>query len=320
MSASSPPASGAASRRIWAAASTLAALLLVYFSAEWFRATWRAVAAGAERPRIDLGWSAVGIALLVAHAATSVRLWRQVVQATGAAFTPRAALDSFVPSLLARYVPGKVWANGARLFLARRAGVPLVGGTGALLWEMGVVFGTGGLVAAAVLAIAGARTPLLAAALLTAASVVGFAALSALAATARRTDGRLAAWLHAAQAVRSPRALGPAAGTALLGWVAYGAAHVAFLRALQPVTLHEGALAAGAVVLAWAGGVLAVIAPAGLGVRDGLLYAMLGALLDPARALVYVALTRLAQFAVDALLTAVWFIARLGARRPAPGA
>jgi glycosyltransferase 2 family protein len=301
---------------IWAVVSTVLALLLLALATFWFRQRWREVIGLGPLPAIGWPWVGLGALLLVAHAATSVRLWMQVVRATGARFTTSEAADTFMPSLLARYVPGKVWANGARMVLARRAGVTLGSATGAMLWEMAIVLFTGGIFALALLAGSADRRDLLLALILCVVAAGVLATLSVLAAAARRAHSTtLARWLRGAEVVRSPLQLAPAFGTALVGWILYGAAHVAIILALGDVPPAAWPLVGGAVAIAWAGGFIAIVAPAGLGVRDGLLLVMIGAVLDPVRALLFVAISRLAQFAVDLLLTAGWLGLRLTRRR-----
>lgn len=301
---------------LWAVVSTALALLLLALAAFWFRQRWREVIGLGPLPPIGWPWVVLGALLLVVHVSTSIRLWMQVVRATGASFTVAEAVDTFMPSLLARYVPGKVWANGARMVLARRAGVTLGSATGAMLWEMAIVLFTGGVFALALLAGSADRRDLLLALILCVVAAGVLATLSVLAAAARRAHGTtLARWLRGAEVVRSPLQLAPAFGTAFVGWILYGVAHVAIILALGDVPAAAWPLVGGAVTIAWAGGFIAIVAPAGLGVRDGLLLVMIGAVLDPVRALLFVAISRLAQFAVDLLLTAGWLGLRLTRRR-----
>uniref|UniRef100_UPI00373AEAA4 hypothetical protein n=1 Tax=Nocardiopsis halophila TaxID=141692 RepID=UPI00373AEAA4 len=94
------------------------------------------------------------------------------------------------------------------------------------------------------------------------------------------------------------------ATAAALGWT---------LAAWIPLSLHIGALAAGAdgagwralpvaagaYALAWTLGVLFVIAPAGVGVRELVLVVALSPVLSPGAALVVAALSRLVMTAAD---------------------
>jgi glycosyltransferase 2 family protein len=297
------------SRPLVAILPTLLALALLAFAGRWFALRWQAVMGTAERPAIAWGWLGLAAFLLMVHASTAMVIWRQVLAAVGARLTWRETLDSFAPSLLARYVPGKVWANAVRLGLARRAGVRLGASAGAILWETQVALGTGGLVAFVGLSIAGEAQ----------ARTAGWLVLGVLAAwvvaavVARRASGAaLIERFGGAGPVREPAVLLPAVLTSVLGWVLFSLAHLAVVRAVAPVGLDALPVVAGAVALAWAGGYLAIVMPLGLGVRDGLLLVLLAGTLTPAPALLFVALSRLVQLAVDATITGGWLVRQLG--------
>lgn len=308
------PRARSVSDRLLAALPTLLALLLLAVAVRWFSARWDVVLAGGPRPDVTWPWLLVAFGLLVAHAGSAVVIWRLVLRAVGAPLTFREALDSFVPSLLVRYVPGKIWANTIRLALTRRAGVRYGATTGAILWETLVAVGSAGIVALAGLAASAQQNAVRAAAVLVLATLGAWIATGLL---VRHPRG--AALLHrlgGTDPVRSPVALAPSVATSLVGWALYGTAHLAIVRALAPVGLDAWPLIVGTVALAWAGGYLAIVMPMGLGVRDGILLVLLAPLLDPARALLFVALSRLVQLAVDGSVTVGWII--LQSMRPAP--
>jgi glycosyltransferase 2 family protein len=301
-------------RPVLAALPTLLAVALLAVAARWFALRWDAVMAGDARPPVAFAWLVPAALLLGLHAASSVILWRSVLRAVGVTLSGREAVDSFVPSLLARYVPGKIWASAVRLELARRAGARLGAGAGAILWETLIALGSAGLVALVGLREAGRPEAVRAAALLAAGAAMVWVATAML---SRHPRG--AAVLHrigGTEPVRAPAALAPAVGAVLMCWALFAFAHLAIVRAVAPVGLESLPLVAGAVTLAWAGGYLAVVMPMGLGVRDGLLLVLLAPLLDPPGALLFVALSRLVQLAVDGGITAGWLLQR-SLRRPA---
>lgn len=309
--------------RLRAALPTVLAVILLAFAWRWFAVRWAGFAGVVERPPILWRWLVAAFALLILHAASALMIWRQLLAAVGARLTWRQAADSFLPSLLARYVPGKIWANAVRLALAARAGVTLGTSTGAILWETLIALSTASLVAMVGLSqralAADAPFPgddsfssgdasFRSAAFLFVGTLVAWGAVALL---ARSTRG--AALLHrfgGTDPVRRPTALAPAAVTSGLGWLIYGAAHLCIALSLSPVSPVSYGVLAGAVALAWAGGYLAVVMPVGLGVRDALLVVLLAPLLDPERALLFVALSRLVQLAVDSSLTFGWLSAR----------
>ncbi len=312
-----------ATTRLRSALPTLLAAILLVFAWRWFSVRWAGWAGVVERPPIRWQWLVAAFALLVLHAASALTIWRQLLAAVGARLTWREAADSFLPSLLARYVPGKIWANAARLALAKRAGVALGTSTGAILWETLIALGTAALVAVIGLSqrlrpsdapfpagdsFSAADAPLQAAAVLLVGTLLAWFAVALLARSERG-----AALLHrfgGTAPVKRPAALAPAILTSAAGWLIYGAAHLCIAWSLSPVLPVSYPVLAGAVALAWAGGYLAVVMPVGLGVRDALLVVLLAGVLDPERALLFIALSRLVQLAVDSSLTFGWLSAR----------
>ncbi|MBX7117795.1 MAG: flippase-like domain-containing protein [Gemmatimonadaceae bacterium] len=312
----SAPIPAAAPRRgLLAALPTLLALALLGFAARWFAARWQAVMGDGPPPPIAWGWLAVGFVLLALNAVLALAIWRQVLAAVGAPVRWRQALDTQAPSLLARYLPGKVWANAVRVALARRAGVAVGSGAGAVVWETLVMLGAAGLVALAGLGWHGEANATRAAAGL----VAGIAAAWMLTALVSRhpRGAALLARVGGTGPVRSPAALAPSVLLGIAGLLTFGAAHLAIARAVAPVGLADYPLVAGAVALAWAGGFLAIVMPLGLGVRDGILLVLLAPVLSPAQGLLFVALSRLVQLGLDAVVTGGWMVGQVRWRRPA---
>jgi hypothetical protein len=91
-----------------------------------------------------------------------------------------------------------------------------------------------------------------------------------------------------------------------LAWIVYGSAHWALARSILPVALTDLPSVAGASALAWAGGYLAIVMPAGIGVREGLLVLLLAPMLGAGPVAVLAAGIRLLSLGVDLSITAVW--------------
>lgn len=297
---------------LWRHAPTAVAIVLLIWAVQWFSARWAvAFREGVTLP-IDARWLVVAGALLVVHAATAVVIWRQALRGVGVELTPRVALDLFAPSILPRYIPGRLWANAARVALAKRVGITLTRTSGAFIWETAIALATAALVAGVGLAGRVDGTYVWTAFGLLAA-VVAFVAM--LAVTARAT--RVATWLArlgSSAMVPPPVLLLRTALVAMVGWLCFGLAHVAVARSVASVGLSDLPLVIGSTALAWAIGFVAIIVPLGLGVRDGLLVVLLTSLLSPPQALLFVALARLVQLAVDISITAGWLV--LALRRP----
>jgi hypothetical protein len=280
-----------------AAAPTLLAVALLIVAGRWFVDRWREVGAQAGPIAITWGWLAVAAALLVLHAGTALVTSRVMLVVADVRLTWGQAADVFVPSLLARYVPGRVWANAARLALGRRIGVSLRSAGAAMVWETLVALATAGTVAA--LMLRGRIAPAL---WWTAAGcAVGLFAVTIVFVRLRRPA----------------RGLFAATVVAFLGWGCFAAAHLAVARSVASVGLSDLPLIAGAMALAWSAGYLAIVVPLGIGVRDGLLLVLLASLFDPAAALVFVALARVVQLGVDLALTSAWLLARRARAIPA---
>lgn len=273
-----------------AAAPTLLAVALLVVAGRWFAERWSEVGAQAGPIAIAWGWLAVAAVLLVLHAGTALVTSRVMLGVADVRLTWGQAADVFVPSLLARYVPGRVWANAARLALGRRIGVSLRSAGAAMVWETLLALATAGTVAA--LTLRGRIAPALwwAAA---GSAVALFAATIVFVRLRRPASGLFVATV-----------------VAFLGWGCFAAAHLAVARSVAAVGLADLPLMAGAMALAWSAGYLAIVVPLGIGVRDGLLLVLLASLIDPAAALVFVALARVVQLGVDLTLTAAWLLAR----------
>jgi uncharacterized membrane protein YbhN (UPF0104 family) len=302
--------------RIRRALPSLLAIVLLGFASSWFAERWELALGAGERPAIAWGWLGLAFLLLVLNAASALVLWRLLLRAVGHALPWPTAADSFIPTLLARYVPGKIWANAARLALAKRAGVHLGASTGAILWESLVALTAAGFVAVAGL-YWNADPAFVRAAALIVVATIGLWLLTAL--LARSAQGAaLMGRLGGTGPAKDPARMVAPLAAAVAGWLLFAAAHLAIARAIAPVGLPEFRLMAGAVALAWTAGYLAFVMPVGLGVRDGLLLALLATILTPAQALLFVAVARLVQLAVDATITLGWLTARAYRLRGTP--
>lgn len=108
-----------------------------------------------------------------------------------------------------------------------------------------------------------------------------------------------------------------ALGWALVMWGGLGL-HIALLAgAFAPLTYQLVAQAVGAMSLAFVAGLIVVVAPAGLGVREALLVLTLGATTSPVAALTVALLSRVTLLLGDVIL-AGWFAFRGAASSHAP--
>lgn len=178
-------------------------------------------------------------------------------------------------SSLGKYLPGKVWAIAGMAVMAQKVGVAPWAATGSAVVLQALAVGTGagivGLTGSVALEAAhpGARAAL---ALLVAASIGGVALV--LWPPFMRRLLRLAS---VAPATAAPRPSGIAAGVVAnaVAWVGYGVALWLLARGLLPHAPLDLVSAIAVFTASYLAGFLALLAPGGLGVREGLFILML---------------------------------------------
>jgi uncharacterized membrane protein YbhN (UPF0104 family) len=219
-------------------------------------------------------------------------------------------LSTFFVGQLGKYIPGSVWSIGAQADLARRHTIAVRVTVTAGLLFLGIHVGTAVLLGSLALLTGGLDSPWPAwvswAALLVA--VVGLAP----------TTVRLAGRVAAGQQIRFGWVdLVVVIGLMAVAWSAYAA-----LTLLLPTTpwSHLPALG-GAFAVAYAVGVVVVVAPAGVGAREAVFVLLLTPVVGVAPATALALTARLVHTCADALLAAVcWQLARAGQRaRLTPG-
>jgi uncharacterized membrane protein YbhN (UPF0104 family) len=274
-------------------------------------------------PRIrdaDFGDLAIATVLLAAYYCMFVVGWQWILRALDIRVTYSVALQAEMASMLAKYVPGGVWTPAARILWLKRTGTqaatPVV--LSSILLEAGLSAVSGVIVFGFGLALIGdADAPLLPLALFTLALVV-----------------LLHPRVFRAIAVRVFKPFGgielpPLPYRVLVGllvfyaasWLVGGAAFLFLVRAvggsagLEAVAFLGGTAAVGAIVA-----VLSVIAPSGLGVREGAMYGLVLAVASSGVALGAVVLNRVAITVVEGLLLLVGTILWRRSRVRAAGA
>lgn len=263
------------------------ALLILWFVVRTFQRNWHDLRAQ------PVAWTlhplpALGSMLLVwSMYAMLIEAWRRMLAGWGQGLAPLPAARIWVLSSLGKYVPGKVWAIAGMALMAREAGVAPWAATSSAILLQALSVGTG----AAVAAIAGgpaieAYRP----GVLPWFWVGGAAAVSGVVALLYPPVSRRLLSL----AGMAPDVPTPGAGPILLGlisnllaWVGYGVAFWLLAAAVLPNSTLQPAAALAAFSASYVIGLVALIAPGGLVVREGLLIAMLsGSLgLGPATAL-----------------------------------
>lgn len=261
---------------------------------ETLRATdWRPAAAP-----LALSTAAL-LAMYLAHAL----LWRTVMTDVGVGRPGiRTTIRLYFLASLGRYVPGKFWQVAGIAVLSNRAGLPPVGATAAALLGQLAFLLSGALFLA--IAMPTGRGAVAAAVGLLGALAALFVVRSApgrrLSAALRARVPRLAPALDLAAGVQPLHAVRWAVAYALT-WVLLGGAFVLFVISFYPDAGGHLRYVAGTVAASYLGGYIAVFAPAGIGVREGLMGVLLADVMPAPAALVVSLASRLWFTAVELL-------------------
>ena len=263
-------------RVVWRAVQWTLGLLVVGFAARALVRNWGDLRsqplAFAPRPL----YLAASVLVVWAMYALLIWAWRFMLASWGQELGGWAAARIWTVSSLGKYVPGKVWAIAGMALMAQQAGVAPWAATASAVVLQALAIGTGaavvGLTGSVALETAhpGARAALLVLMLASAAGiglVLWPAAVRRLLRVARVP----------AESAGAPRPEGVVFGVAanLVAWVGYGTALWLLARGLLP-DVQLGIWTAVAVFTAsYLAGFLALIAPGGLGVREGLFILML---------------------------------------------
>jgi uncharacterized membrane protein YbhN (UPF0104 family) len=306
--ADSPPESAPARSR-WRTVAVLA--VVAGFFVATLAARWNDVIS--LKWRLEPGLFAVATVLLALSYGLVAGLWGLALHRAAGTRLAAGARIWFV-SNLARYVPGNVWSYVGAVELARREGVARRTTLAVMALTQVLSVGVALLVGLPVLVAERAR--LGRPALLGAVVVLVAAALAAifrrqlLGLARRRLPGL------------DPADLTPSAGTVALltvGYAAYwavtGVAFAALVASLYPLDPTDVPVVVAAYAAAYAVGFLALLTPAGLGVREGVLVVALAPVLPAGPALVVALISRLWMMLVELAGAAV---AHLVARRRTP--
>ncbi|HET7790652.1 MAG TPA: hypothetical protein VFK78_07620 [Gemmatimonadales bacterium] len=313
-------------KSLWIGLQTLLGAVVLYAVGKSVLRNWHDVRASG----VHLAFRPVPIALAVlvvlATYALLIESWRLVLQGWDQKLSYPVATRIWSVSNLGRYLPGKVWSVAGMAVLAQQAGVAPWAATGSAIILQALAVGT------AVALVVGTIPAGALAAASPAASAAGLAIAFACAA------GTIAAvsWPPAARRLfrlipklglgNAPplrlKAILVGTGATLAAWVAYGVA----LELWAAGTLGAGragldlASASGAFTASYVIGLLALFAPGGILVREGILFALLQGTIGPASALALAVGSRLLLTFTEiaaALVGLTWRAGRTNAQRSA---
>jgi uncharacterized membrane protein YbhN (UPF0104 family) len=280
-------------RSRWRTAAVAVAVLTFFGIA--LAARWRDVTA--RKWELDPGYLVLATVVLAVSYAMVAALWAAALR-RAAGLGLAAGMRIWFASNLARYVPGNVWSFVGAVELARREGVPRRTTLAVMALAQLLSVGTALLVGLPVLLAGELR-------LGPAVALGGLAvALAALLGVGLRH--RIAALLRrryqevrAAELAPSPRLAAALAAGYGLYWVVTGLAFAGLIRSLRPLAASQVPLAVAAYGAAYAVGFLALVTPAGLGVREGILTLALVPIMPAGAALAVALLSRLWMMLVE---------------------
>ncbi len=296
-----------------------AGALVVGFVVYYLARNWDAVRQAHIVWAFGPGWIVASLAVVLATYVIQVESWRRMLAGWGPRLPWSEAARIWVLSSMGKYLPGKIWAIAGMAVLAQRRGVPAWAATASAILLQAVSIATG----AAIVGLTGiasleAEQPGSRAALLIVllVSVVGLAAVL-WPPVARRLVGLVAPG-SVELATPSGAAILFGVGANAVAWVTYGVALWLLARGVLPqagLQLVEGI---GVFAASYIAGLLFLLAPGGLGVRESVFVLMLQNRIGLANALALAAVSRLGMTVAD-VLAALPFIHTLreGVRDPA---
>jgi glycosyltransferase 2 family protein len=260
----------------WRAAQWLVGILIVGLAARSLLRNWTALRSQPLEWRIAPGWLLLSALVVWAMYALLIIAWRTMLAGWGQRLDPWTAARIWTVSSLGKYLPGKVWAVAGMALMAQRAGIAPWAATGSAVVLQVLAIGTGaavaGLTGGHALAAADPRFET-ALAILVLGALAGVALL--LWPPCLRRVLRLAA--PGAEARGTPSAVGLGLGILanLIAWLGYGLALWLLARGLLPSAGLDPALAVAVFTASYLAGFLALFAPGGIGVREGLFILLL---------------------------------------------
>ncbi|MEV4892205.1 lysylphosphatidylglycerol synthase transmembrane domain-containing protein [Nonomuraea sp. NPDC055795] len=257
---------------------------------------WDAVAAGFAK----LSWPmvAASLAAVVAALLGAMLTWRTLLADLGSPLPFRSAAKVFFVGQLGKYIPGAVWPVIAQMEMGRDLGVPRSRSAAAFFLMMPIQLATGLLVTLGTLGWDRYGWLLLALPVILVLlepkvvnAVIGFGLRKLKREPLERPLTR--------------RGMLTALGWALAGWAAYGV-HLYFVAPQTGLLFAIGAFA-----LSWCLGILTFVVPAGAGVREVAMVAVLSPVMDRGSAIAVALVSRIVIIVGDLICAGIaGFVAR----------
>jgi uncharacterized membrane protein YbhN (UPF0104 family) len=254
----------------------IAGAAIIAFAARSLVRNWAELRSQPLEWRIEPGWLLLSAAVVWLMYGLLIAAWRTMLVSWGQPLDGWTAARIWTVSNLGKYLPGKVWAVAGMALMSQRAGIAPWAATGSAIILQVLAIGSG----AAVAGLTG-RGALEAAhpgaGLALVILVIGAAAGVALLLWPPVLGRLLRLAAPGAERRGAPARFGIFVGIAanLIAWLGYGAALWMLARGLLPSTGLAPGLAVAVFTASYLAGFLALFAPGGLGVREGLFILML---------------------------------------------
>jgi hypothetical protein len=248
----------------------------VAFAARALVRNWTELRSQPLEWRVEPGWLVLSALVVWLMYALLIVAWRTMLAGWGQRLDGWTAARIWTVSSLGKYLPGKVWAVAGMALMSQRAGIAPWAATGSAVVLQVLAIGTG----AAVAGLTGRRA--LERAHPGSGAVLALLVAGAVAGVALLLWPRFLRWLLRlgapdAEARGTPPALGIVVGIVAnaVAWIGYGTALWLLARGLLPAVDLRPGLAVAVFTASYLAGFLALFAPGGLGVREGLFILML---------------------------------------------
>jgi glycosyltransferase 2 family protein len=272
---------------------------LFYFCLQFFITRWESLQLSDRLETLFLPWIITAAIFTLAYYVLGLLIWIMILHNLGSNPDVYVTARTYVFCLLPKYIPGNVAAHGLRTQLATQAGVPVLVSMKSFLLEAIFALGT-----AAAIFIPGTMYYFPAVIdRLSAWVVVAFALVLIAVAAARRFKLNSINEFRLTAPHRRPTAYVNVVSLYLLFWLVFGIAHWCLANALSFYSVSNLPRLMVAVSAAWALGFISIFAPAGLGVREAVLYFFVNNWMEQKDIILFVTLSRLLMFGVEVVLT-----------------
>lgn len=230
--------------------------------------------------------------LLLVHFPIYGWLWQAILRTLDAPIAVWKAAAITAVSCIGKYAPGKVWFTLGRMSLAKRDGVPEAKSLLSVVMEIAItLLGGIALLGAAIILIPRSKVP---------SAVYYFFLLIPLCLVALyppvmnwflRTGLRLLR-LPMFEWRLTPVGTLKLLGICLLDWLAQGTGSFLLVKSFYPLTISQMPVMLGGYAISWMIGFLVLVAPAGLGVREGIYTLILKTVMPEPVAIISAMVTR----------------------------